>query len=373
MALQPHGRDSYESFAAALAFLDEALNDSSASTQGQPATPSAAVTSSLPALTEDEWDPSLLLENIGDFGEDAMETVTPLSPSAATTLATLSRQLQLGTDHFDGEGAGNVSISRNSKKRKTTKTNVKKQLGYDPNKARNGRRFEIIHLRKEAAEMELKLQQLLSMQERENCRTGRELSLVRGRTRKTPMVWEEICNRQLERRLKAERDNALLKKKCEKGKQVAKSIEKMVRKRLAQQGMELSDCDRPTRRVKIPPGFQSQVTNRIFEELLAGVDASYREIETVLGKDCPSFPTRGLGDDASDMQVNLSYSKIMPFDITAVGDSWWGRWHNYKGQNASDNEGNNTITEKFGLEMRDARTNATATFYDQQILRRNDL
>ncbi|EGZ22866.1 hypothetical protein PHYSODRAFT_485401, partial [Phytophthora sojae] len=249
------------------------------------------------------------------------------------------------------------------------KQKQKQQLSYDPNKARNGRRYELIHLRKEAAEMELKLQQLQSLQQRESRRVGQGLSLVRTRARKNPAVWEEICNRQLEGRLKAERDNALLKKKCEKGKQVARSIEKMVRKRLAQQGMVFSDSDRPTRRVKIPAGFQSHVSSRIFEELMAGVDASYREIESVLGDDCPRFPTRELRDSVNDMQVDISYSKIMPFEVGAIGDAWWRRWHNYKGQCASEHEGNTNI-EKFGLEMRDARTNATATFYDQQILRR---
>ncbi|OWZ03161.1 M96 mating-specific protein [Phytophthora megakarya] len=142
----------------------------------------------------------------------------------------------------------------------------------------------------------------------------------------------------------------------------------MVRKRLAKQDVAYSDTNRPTRRVGIPPGFSSNMTSRIFEELLAGVETSYHEVDNVFGDNCHQSK-RLLRDNVNDMQIDLFYGKIMPFEVDAISDAWWQRWHKYKGQCTSNNEGN-TIAEKFGLEMRGRTTNTTATFYDQQILRR---
>ncbi|ETK75197.1 hypothetical protein L915_18165 [Phytophthora nicotianae] len=358
-------RDSCESFTAALAFLDVALSESSDTSQSQGSPPA------LPTLTDGEWNPNLVLDNIGDFSGDAVDTLA----SDYTSLVTLPDQIQLEASNFDFETIGFESTSRNSKKQKRTSKNEKKLLNYNPNKARNGRRFEIIHLRKEARELELMFQQLKSMQEREDLRLGRT-SNAKNRVKKVPAVWEEICKRQLERRLKVERENVLLRKKCEKGRQVARSIERMVRKRLAQQDAARSDLNRPTRRVGIPPTFSSRMTSKIFEELLAGVEASYNEVDSVFEDNSSTFPNRRtrapLGrDSVKDMQVNLLYGKVMPFQVDAIGDAWWTRWHNYRGQCTTQNEGN-TIAEKFGLEMRDSRTNTTATFYDQQVLRRYD-
>ncbi|KAF4142038.1 hypothetical protein GN958_ATG08738 [Phytophthora infestans] len=60
----------------------------------------------------------------------------------------------------------------------------------------------------------------------------------------------------------------------------------------------------------------------------------------------------------------------MPFGMRSTGDAWWENWHNYRGQRFQDIAANE-ITESFGLEMSDFKTNVSATAYSQQISQRH--
>ncbi|POM57686.1 Hypothetical protein PHPALM_37772, partial [Phytophthora palmivora] len=111
--------DSSDSFAAALAFLDEALSDSSDTSQSQVAVDDHST--SLPTLTDGDWDSNLLLESIGDFRDDAVETINPLTSDVTTSLVTMPHRFQLEMSNCDAKGVNSVSIPRKSNKPKTTK------------------------------------------------------------------------------------------------------------------------------------------------------------------------------------------------------------------------------------------------------------
>ncbi|GMF29737.1 unnamed protein product [Phytophthora fragariaefolia] len=361
------------SLAAALAFLDESLDGADASQpSAQPLAASAAVTPSPPPAIPD---PELLLEaldeNDGTFASISQTALIPVVPS----------HLQLESTNVAIQEATLVPAPTSKTQPKPARK--KKKLNYDPNKARNERRFELACLRKEAKDLELTLEQLQNMQDSAQSSTSvmRPRQLVAAVPRPPSgsgmsAVWEQICAHQLERRLRVERENIHLKMMYKSQLQVAKSIEKLLQKRLALQETTYSEISKHTSRIEVPQGYNTEVDQKVFEELSAGVEAAYREVDAVFNEREPELthlPTKEplLRDSVNGKYMELFDNKIMPFDMKSTGDAWWRRWHNYKGHCAHENGPNNTIVERFGLEMKDVKTRTTATFYVQQILRRH--
>lgn len=137
----------------------------------------------------------------------------------------------------------------------------KKPLNYNPNRARDERRQELIYLRQKVKEME---EQLASIKANQPNGGGAALRLGQKRPltatsepthdRSTivrsactgnvkgsgasdstqyfvPKVWQDMCARQLEQRIKAERENIRLKLILEGQIKIAKSMEKLLKKR----------------------------------------------------------------------------------------------------------------------------------------------
>ncbi|KAG1684676.1 hypothetical protein DVH05_010643 [Phytophthora capsici] len=351
------------SLAAALAFLDESMPASEVpSASAAPLSPAASATT----------DPVLLLEALDDDLED-------FTPSAS-----IPESIQLeSTSVSVPEALTSTSIitSSSAQLKSTKKTQKKKKLNYDPNKARNERRFELACLRKEVKDLEMTLEQLQSMQGKE-CSTTvkrpRAHALPRPVSAGSGMsaVWEQICVHQLERRLRVERENIHLKMMYKSQAQVARSIERLLQKRLALQDTTYSEISKHTSRIEVPQGYTTDADQKIFEDLSTGVEVSYKEVDAVFEAHDPArthLPTREpvMRDSINGRYMELFDNKIMPFDMRSTGDAWWRRWHNYKGHCAHENGPNNTIVEKFGLEMKDVKTRMTATFYVQQILKRH--
>ncbi|KAG6974749.1 hypothetical protein JG688_00002897 [Phytophthora aleatoria] len=353
------------SLAAALAFLDESMDVSDASNGSSTATASS-VTSLPPTVA----DPELLLEalddDLGDF------TASPQIPAMPEVLHLESTSLT--TQDITTAPASRAKQLKSAKK--------KKKLNYDPNKARNERRFELACLRKEVKDLEMTLEQLQSIQGNDKRSTSvqrlRVAALPRPVSSGSGMsaVWEQICAHQLERRLRVERENIHLKMMYKSQTQVAKSIERLLQKRLALQDTTYSEISKHTSRIEVPQGYHTDADQKVFEDLSRGVEVSYQEVGAVFDAHDPArthLPTREpvMRDSVNGKYMELFDNKIMPFDMTSTGDAWWRRWHNYKGHCAHENGPNNTIVEKFGLEMKDVKTRTTATFYVQQILKRH--
>jgi hypothetical protein len=142
----------------------------------------------------------------------------------------------------------------------------KKQLNYNPNRARDERRQELIYLRQKVREMEEQLAEVKTSQPGGGGAAAHRLgqkrplpataepthdrsSIVRlactGNVKGSgaadadadatqyfvPKVWEDMCARQLEQRIKAERENIRLKLILEGQIKIAKSMEKLLKKR----------------------------------------------------------------------------------------------------------------------------------------------
>ncbi|KAE9014547.1 hypothetical protein PR002_g14190 [Phytophthora rubi] len=294
---------------------------------------SGVETGYLSSLGGDEWDPEVLLEamvdNIGDFG---------------------------------------LVESSEEPSRK------KKKLNYDPNKARSERRVVLSQLRDEVEKLQTKLQQL---------------QLIRGHYKKNghpkdtqppshsgmTRVWKEVCVRQLNQRLRAERENLHLKQCCEREKQVVQSLKRLLYRQSPPSDKAYLEGTTRTRRIEIPTVGLQHMTALIFEQLSSGVEHSYREVEVVVEVNSPvsldaMTPKPLLRDMMDGTRLEVFDHHILPFDMRTTADAWWQHWHNYRGRRVQDTV-DNVVTESFGMEFSDTNADTTATFYVQQILRRH--
>lgn len=349
---------SSESLEETLTFLDGELQRSG--------TAPADDNTAWPSLSDDVWDPDELLAAIdGDGGDFRIES-GPSSPSIPTAEMTQSIMDQTDTST---QGATRQTKPKRRKR--------KKQL--DSNRARDGRRFEVVRLRREAEDLELTLKQFQTIRSRQRhpvdtTTSEKPVHTTDNDASGLPEVWQEICARQLGRRLKAERENAQLKKQWEEEKRVVKSIEKMLFKQMALRDMVHPEASKHTRRTDLPAEYIKRVAAFIFDELSASVEVSYREVEGVFaGKPVPKNVVTHqplLRGGMKGMYRRLFDKRVLPFTPQETGDAWWKYWHNYRGQRIQDVT-TNVVTESFGLEMTDLKTNASATSYGQQILRRH--
>ncbi|OWZ10902.1 hypothetical protein PHMEG_00016154 [Phytophthora megakarya] len=305
----------------------------------------------------DEWDPTLLLQALdndsGDFASgDSALTQTQRSTSPVQTQTQAPRQQLHG---------------------KVKKTNK--------NKARDERRFVLIQLRDEVEKLEFTLQQLHNMR---NKQQPLEYTSFASKKRSgEPLVWQEICARQLQRRLTAERENSQLKQELEREKELAKCVQKLLYKRrmLKETGPE---AEKHTRRTDISAGYVGRIAACIFGELAAGVESICHQVEGV-DEALTSLPAGGrrfvtkwkgwMKHSLHSQQVedgrdeHLFDRKVLAFSLHAIGDAWWKTWHDHRGRSVHESVGD-TITETFGLEMNDFNANTSVSSYGQQILRR---
>ncbi|KAF4142037.1 hypothetical protein GN958_ATG08737 [Phytophthora infestans] len=135
----------------------------------------------------------------------------------------------------------------------------KKRKKINPNKARDERRFQLIELKEQVAELELTLQCLQTVRSKRPKRFE-TASYDSG----VPPVWQEICSRQLNRRLEAERENMKLKMQYENEKQLVKSLEKMLHKRHVPANDTEPQATKQTRRTDIPDGYIERMAAMIF-------------------------------------------------------------------------------------------------------------
>ncbi|KAL3670592.1 hypothetical protein V7S43_003783 [Phytophthora oleae] len=297
-----------------------------------------------------------------------------------------------------GPPTAKPSPAVNKKKKKTYVR--KKPLGYNPNKARDERKLELTYLRQTVVDMEIELQKLQeikgAIQSTDDARSLTDSTSPANNVVATtchsghctedgvPRVWEKMCARQLERRVKAERENARLKMVLEGQIKIAKSMEQILKKRTVLRSMESCGSNKRTKHTdRVPRSSDPRVDAKIFEVLLAGVEASYREVDAV-------FEANGLGhteapesdaqmrDGVNGMYLEIFANKMLPFSMHSTGEAVWQhfkgtdipyRWYHSRSAGSIEST-EDTMVECFGMDMHDAKSNTTAEFNVKQILRR---
>eukprot|EP00644_Phytophthora_capsici_P001516 jgi/Phyca11/104988/e_gw1.10.258.1 len=230
------------------------------------------------------------------------------------------------------------------------------------NKARE-QRNELQRLRHEVENLEFTLTRLQTI--RGNLK-GDSKDGFRGHS-----VWREACRRQLERRLRVERENRHLTKSLEREKQLVKSLKNLLDMKPALWNMVYPEARKLSRRIDIPPGGMKHMADLIFEQLASGVELVYQNVEKTDEAVRPLLAKLPMGEpllrEINGKRAEAFGCNILPFGMAETGTAWWKYWNNYRGQMNEDN----VVKETFGFEITDRKANITATFYQQQILKRH--
>ncbi|GAB9466387.1 hypothetical protein Gpo141_00003764 [Globisporangium polare] len=292
-----------------------------------------------------------------------------------------------------------ITISRSSSSsNRETQPLTKKRVSSVSNKARDGRKEELIYLRKKVVELEHKLaerkRKTTSDLEPPTGTVGSSQPLpsvarIRHTNKKSPgavpSVWEEIVTRQYNQRVKAERENIRLKVVLENQVKIARSLEKVLQKTTCTKDFEklIHGKSLPylSRSSSLP---QSSVDSRLFQELLAGLDQSYAEAEgmfqasRVARVETSYIDAVVRSDDSHGIQLEVVASKVLPFDMRTAGSVVWRHYvfakerlpnrayHHNSPQALSATE--DTIIEDFNLEV--DINSAIALFQAKLVMRR---
>ncbi|KAG3150202.1 hypothetical protein PC128_g23259 [Phytophthora cactorum] len=279
--------------------------------------------------------------------------------------------------------------AKTSPKSKATKgSKPKRPLNYNPNRAREQQRKELLYLREKVVEMEQELKAL------QGTRRPKTLTEVEGNNEedegedalstgfKAPEVWKDMASHQLEQRLKSERENRRLKAVLEGQIKIGKSLAKLLEATSTTQPME-SCVYGPQRTRRMHTSAPDRTGPGIFTELMAGVDDSYREVDDVfrangLGEMESSFSDAKMRVGPDGVYMEIFANKVLPFDVSSTGTAAWQYFAQsmehmpfrflYQKDPQNLETTDDTIVESFGMEL---HANGTqADFRVKQILRR---
>lgn len=322
-----------------------------------------------PPVASNELSPTHLLPPIEDQGLELHWGFLDND----TSIADFDTFANCGTTNLENATA-TATVQHETKKNKKNKNKTMKR---NPNKVRDECRLQLIELNEQVAELQFTLNQLQTFQnKRPNPR--RDYPSPNLEVSDLPPVWQEICTRQLVRRLKAGRENLRLKQQVHKEKQLVKSLQKLLYSRRALKDAEAgAGARKHTRRTDIPAGYIERMTALIFKELAVGVKVCYRKVDSFFDSN-RLVPMDAVTHSAlldGDGQLKYTERKFfdrrtIPFDLRSTSDAWWENWQNYRGQGVRDTT-KDEIIEHFGLEMSDVTTNTSATAYAQQITQRH--
>ncbi|RLN51794.1 hypothetical protein BBJ29_009683 [Phytophthora kernoviae] len=362
----------------------------------------------LPSLTE-----QLIPEEVDTV--PAFDDVSPVSVELALTLRNSASRPSSETGSPTSE-----QLNLQGKK-------AKQPRKYS-NRARDARREELVYLRQKVKDLQLQLDQLrdthkpqtasapfssvaapLSAADLKNAKIRKRPSLRTATVATStpsatfssvaaPMastaspshlaaVWGDMAQRQALERQKAERENVRLKLVLEKQIKMAKSLERILKKRHNERGIlqALGGPSKRIRRVAPAPGPNTTRDDRAdFDILLSGIDKSRQEVDAVfeangLGRMETAHRTAKIEHDATrGMVMEIYANKVMPFDMPTTGKAVWRHFAHsmdhmphrtyYEKQPLHIEASDNIVVERYGMEMTDGHTQGD--FHVKNIIRR---
>ncbi|OWZ11718.1 hypothetical protein PHMEG_00015222 [Phytophthora megakarya] len=250
---------------------------------------------------------------------------TEQSTDAALTLALDGLPSPSELTLIESESEVSAPKTPAPKAKKCAKTT--KKLNYNPNRAREQQRKELLYLREKVVEMEQELNALQSTR-RVLIPSNEETEQVTvSTTFQTSEVWKEMAGHQLEQRLKSERENRRLKAVLEGQIKIGKSLAKLLEATSTTQPME-SCVYGPQRTRRLHTSAPDRTGPGVFAELMAGVDDSYREVDDVfrangLEEMQSSFSDAKMRVGPDGIYMEIFANKVLPFDLTSTGTAAW--------------------------------------------------
>lgn len=277
-----------------------------------------------------------------------------------------------------------------------------KQTRKHSNRARDLRREELVYLRQKVTDLQLQLNQRRSKPKLETASTpclsssvalqGRQSNVATRRralcatvlpianpTGRTASLWSDMAQRQALERQKAERENVRLKLVVEKQLQLAKSLERILKKGHCERVFGITS--KPSRSVMASLGSEAAHEDHL---LLMDIDKSRHELDNV-------FKANGLGhletancnakiehDAAQGMVLAINANKLMPFDVRTTGKAVWRHFAHsmdhmphrtyYQKQPLHVETSDDTVMEQYGVKITNGQTNGD--FHVKHIIRR---
>ncbi|EGZ27900.1 hypothetical protein PHYSODRAFT_470147 [Phytophthora sojae] len=235
----------------------------------------------------------------------------------------------------------------------------------DPNRAHNERKLEITYLREKVGQLETELH-----------------SLQEHSISSTPSAWGEFAAREKSKREESERENVRLKLILASQIKVAKSLEAILLKRAQQQIAECSASIQRSVDVACPSGrtldFRADASD--FQELLEYLNATYREVDSVLASNGLAWMETTQQDvqmreGVGGMYLEVFSNKIMPFGLHATAEATWNYFKGSKkhrgtlyAKAAQNLDTPYTIIEHFSKEL--VAGNSSTDVRIKQIVRR---
>uniref|UniRef100_K3W8T5 START domain-containing protein n=1 Tax=Globisporangium ultimum (strain ATCC 200006 / CBS 805.95 / DAOM BR144) TaxID=431595 RepID=K3W8T5_GLOUD len=307
-----------------------------------------------------------------------MPTQQPMSPP---NLVLQQRQIVVGTRQSDG-----------AKKR----SGPKKPISWNPNKARDERKQELLYLREQMKELETQLRVIQKVKPRQAASPYQIVPMIGSHHQQhrayfqqqqssnsaVACVWKEVAKRQSDERINSERENIRLKIVLENQIKIAKSLEQILNKTAST--TQIENCLDAKRMPHIFPGSADRTTAGTFADLLAGVEQSYAEIDAVLEANGLSQLEKTHSgaqlhaNKGNGMFLEVFASKVLPFGIRDTARAVWHHF-NFTKEHQPQRQYNNlaakssdatedTLVENFKIVLQANRT--SANFEIKQILRR---
>ncbi|KAG1712665.1 hypothetical protein DVH05_000407 [Phytophthora capsici] len=324
------------------------------------------------------------------FVDEFIETDTSTRPSSNedAALALAMDGLPSATELALVEKELNEAVPAKRKLKPAT-PKQKKTLNYNPNRAREQQRKELLYLREKVEEMEQELKALqgtrrqkalTNVRVNDNNPEQEEVAMSPGF--QAPGIWKEMASHQLEQGLNSERENRRLKAVLEGQIKIGKSLAKLLEATSTTQPME-SCVYGPQRTRRMHTSAPDRTGPGIFAELLSSIDNSYYEVDDVfkangLGEMESSFSDAKMRVGSDGVYMEIFANKVLPFDVASTGTAAWKYFAKsmehmpfrflYQKDPQKLETTDDTIIESFGMEL---HANGTqADFRVKQILRR---
>lgn len=281
--------------------------------------------------------------------QDQAALVPHEQPEPETETSTL---VVVGTQQHAAAASGGSAQKRPAKRTRTRK--------FNPNRARDERKEEILYLRKRMREMEDTLQHLkfggmrraiLASSTASPLRLDTSLTLTRGRMRTAGLSsspWEDVAVHQYEERQRAEMENVRLKMMLEDQIKVAKGLEKLLHRKSNAQvrgisvavdafvlladalcGSQVMELYGNPMAGAMRPYDSNENEAEIFEHLLLELDKAALNVDAVFeanglsSTERPFQDTRVRKNDRHEIVLELFANKVLPFGVHATSAAVW--------------------------------------------------
>ncbi|KAF1321865.1 hypothetical protein FI667_g11734, partial [Globisporangium splendens] len=355
-------------------------------------TPNLLLHDELQGFSTDDDELELLALNAlsqGDDGGASNEAQVAVVEQIETVKPTSSRRKRQQTQKLQQQPK--VPTTTELIKRANSTANVpKKPLKYNPNKARDERKEELIHLRKRVAELETQLHVLQEKRPRITaCAVNSPSTMSGDNANQRPEqqlviagVWQDMANRQCEERIKSERENLRLKLVLENQIKIAKSLERLLKKKMSTK--DVGHCPQCSELHLLYPPTKDRTDEEIYAHLAAGVEQSYLEVDSLFEAnglahiETPYSDAQMRNDSCKGVYLEICANKVLPFELHSTGAAAWRhfsfaiqntpyRYYSFDAPKSAETT-DDTIVENFSLGLHANST--SAHFRVKQILRR---